>query len=370
MECTYCNQSKRKEVFNCDGCNNLICKGCANLTSSEVKCLELKESRVLKLYCPNCLKFETYKLLWVNIEDKNKIIANQNKVIEMLQEQIEVLKDSVKNSKTYSQVVKENEETVVLVKPKDGSQKSQSTREVIQDKIDPCAIGASIARIKQARDGAVAICCQGKDSVENIVKDMESKLQDNYEVSVVYKRNPRIKVFNVNKKDVNNEEVLVEKIIFQNKIKTSKEKLKIKLLYKYEAKDKNNFHIILEIDPDSYGYLSQTRAVYIGWKYCRFVEYVNVIQCFKCCKFGHMAKKCRNQKNTCSKCAGEHRSNACTVQVKSCANCKYAAEVLQIPNILFDHEAFDRDHCSSYKRIYSELKSRIDFPVQWNSNNQ
>ena len=44
--------------------------------------------------------------------------------------------------------------------------------------------------------------------------------------------------------------------------------------------------------------------------------------CLKCQQWGHMAKDCREHKDTCSTCAGNHRTNACTAyKTFHCVNC-------------------------------------------------
>ena len=79
-----------------------------------------------------------------------------------------------------------------------------------------------------------------------------------------------------------------------------------------------------------------------------------------------MANKCNNPKVICPKCIGEHISNDCKSTNTECANCKYAVEVLKVPNITYHHAAYDKE-CESYKRIYNQLLSRIQYPQIFNS---
>lgn len=45
--------------------------------------------------------------------------------------------------------------------------------------------------------------------------------------------------------------------------------------------------------------------IYIGWECCRVKDYVDLARCYKCQRYGHVAKVCQN-KEVCSFCAGEH----------------------------------------------------------------
>ena len=106
---------------------------CGKLTASEVKCLEFKEGRVLKFLCPECVKSNTFTLLHAIIEDKKDLINSKEKTITILKQIIAELREkidssSLKPTTTYSQIVKGNKETVVLIKPKDTTQTSVNTR--------------------------------------------------------------------------------------------------------------------------------------------------------------------------------------------------------------------------------------------------
>lgn len=68
-------------------------------------------------------------------------------------------------------------------------------------------------------------------------------------------------------------------------------------------------------------YLRERDKIYIGWECCRVKDYIDLARCYKCQRYGHVAKVCQN-KETCSYCAGEHKFADCTAgedQVK-CSN--------------------------------------------------
>ena len=86
----------------------------------------------------------------------------------------------------------------------------------------------------------------------------------------------------------------------------------------------------------------------MSYKVEKFIK--QPIQCYKCNKFGHLAKKCSNVQ-VCSKCSGDHSHNECVAQQLKCSNCGEA------------HSSFDRS-CSVYtsikndslKKMYSQSK--------------
>lgn len=53
----------------------------------------------------------------------------------------------------------------------------------------------------------------------------------------------------------------------------------------------------------------------------RFMTGRGLVQCFKCCAYGHIAKNCR-AKARCGHCSDAHETQECKEQTKkSCANC-------------------------------------------------
>ncbi|EFN65037.1 hypothetical protein EAG_01181, partial [Camponotus floridanus] len=38
--------------------------------------------------------------------------------------------------------------------------------------------------------------------------------------------------------------------------------------------------------------LNQAR-IYLGWSSCRVADHVQILQCYRCLSFGHIAKDCR-----------------------------------------------------------------------------
>jgi hypothetical protein len=73
-------------------------------------------------------------------------------------------------------------------------------------------------------------------------------------------------------------------------------------------------------------------------------------QCYKCFKFGHIAKYCKAEKQICSQCGEEdHKYDNCPNRNKSplCRNCKG------------DHSATSTD-CSKYKEFQAKVQKTID----------
>lgn len=374
MNCNLCKQTrtKNKDIFKCDGCNLAICKECGNLTASEVKVLQLSSSRAMRFYCPKCLNGESLELIQKLLSSQKTIIEDKIMIISLLQEEIEKLKTNTKPEQYgYSNAVKKQNKEVIIVKPKDSHQSSENTKKAIEEKIDPCSLGEGIgvSKLKYIREGGVAIKYNedGNKNVQKVCDNIKSSLGQGYEVKVPEKKNPRIVIFNIHSKELEDEDGLINKLITQNTINTEPSIREIKIVHKYQSR-KGMINVIFQVDKQSYECIRRKEKISIGWKACFYKDSLNVRQCFNCWKFGHIAKDCKNTKPTCQVCAGEHQEKDCRSRNVCCVNCKYALEVLKIPNLDCNHRAYDRK-CETYKRVIEQLQERINYPEMHNGLN-
>lgn len=369
MNCSICKQIKvkNKDIFSCDGCFCATCKECGNLAASEVRVLQLT-SRVMKFYCPKCLKGQSLELFQQLLASKQTTIDDKTTIIHLLTEELEVLKKKLVQKEpshgySYSSAVKKQKEEVIIIKPKDCKQASELTKKKIEETVNPCGLGIGVSRMKYIRDGGIAIRCNESktEKMQSMCDDIKDSLGNNYEVNISEKKNPRIIVFNIDETELEDEDSLIKKVIIQNNMDTNPNERELKIVHNFKDR-KGLINVILQLDVHSYECIQRKQKLYIGWKSCSFKDSVNVKQCYKCWKFGHLAKDCRKELPICQTCAGEHKVDKCQSNEVCCTNCKYASEVLKVPNIDYEHNAHDRLKCESYKRVVKELQEKIRYP--------
>jgi hypothetical protein len=85
----------------------------------------------------------------------------------------------------------------------------------------------------------------------------------------------------------------------------------------------------------------------------RFLTGCGLVQCFKCCSYGHIAKNCR-AKARCGHCSESHETRECTQKDrKSCATCKAFGYKKT------DHKAWD-EICTIRVTAREKLRTRLE----------
>ena len=84
----------------------------------------------------------------------------------------------------------------------------------------------------------------------------------------------------------------IDKIIIQNATTTRESEKNISVITQFKGKQS----VILEVDANTYGLIHKKEKLSIGWRSYTYFNYINILQCFKCCKFGHMDKIARVKK--------------------------------------------------------------------------
>lgn len=342
----------RGDYYQCDICTECIHAECVTLSASEQRCMPLNK-RTLIFACDGCK---------VVVKKIPSIIS----LIEELKQQIENMnvKETSTHVKTFSEVVKKTREEVIVIKPKNREQGSSATRKAIEKQVNPGTIGAEVSRVRFVRDGGVAISCKKREDIKNISEKIKKHMSDDYEINVPEKKNPRVKITNIEKKLTEDEDTLIETIVLQNNITTDKNRI-MKVIATYEDKQRKSETVIMEVDHETYGQITKKDVLHIGWRKCRYFDHVNVVQCYKCWKFGHMSNQCRGSNVVCPRCSEHHKQQDCKSEVEVCTNCKHAKEVLKITGIDIQHSAFNRK-CEAYKRIFEQLQMRVNYPNEFN----
>lgn len=262
-----------------------------------------------------------------------------------------------KKKKSYSDAVSNKQEAVIIIKPlkEDDTSTSEETKRDIKNKIDVAKLGLGITKMKKATRGAVVVGCENKDQAEILKEKVTSDMGEKYVIQAPKKKKRRIKIFDVDKEDCENEKEFWEKVEEQNGF--TKNSVRGKIVHKSQNGKSQRTTIIAEVDDKTHETMMEEEKVKIGWNICKVQDHIGILRCFKCCGYYHFAKDCKKEEN-CGKCAGKHATNECRSELRKCVNCEEKIKSFKLKNINSDHSAFDTS-CPYYKRELEKQKNKI-----------
>lgn len=284
---------------------------------------------------------------------------NQIQTKELIKKLGETHPPVVANINQWSSIVKKDKFPPLIIKPKQAGQDSEATKNAVIKKINPTDISAEVKRCKQAGNGSVVIECSDKESLQKMQTKALAELSDQYTVAIPKIICPKIIIVGVENKYVDDEADFVRRVKNQGSLQTL-ENVEIKFIKKFVPKGKTYHNVILELSPDAFQCLVKNKRVFFDWDSYAVYEYIGVLRCYKCWKYGHKAVNCQQNNIICPLCNQNHKSEECTSNVKECINCKFAHDVLKISGIDYRHSVFDKN-CISYQRAQEKVKARTQY---------
>jgi len=218
---------------------------------------------------------------------------------------------------------------VVVIK-QDGKE-SEEVKKKLKELVKPSEIGLKVKRLNMVRNGVI-IETESEEGIQKLMEN-EALKKAGMTVGKPTKKNPVVMVYDVNAR-LNDE--AVKENIFNRNMKESeipeedfKKEFEIRHRYQERTERKHEGkrnHLVVECSVRVRNWLRRKGNVFIEWESCRIKDYVDVTRCFKCQRYGHVAKKCTNTKEVCSHCSGEHKYKECKKsnqrEAAKCANCQ------------------------------------------------
>lgn len=259
--------------------------------------------------------------------------------------------------KSYSEAVIKKNESVIIVKPAEESKASTSeiTKQEIKNKVNVAKLGVGITKMRKATRGAVVIGCENKTQAEILMNKVSTDLGDKYIVKAPQIKNVKIRIYNIDKEDCEEEQELWKKVEEQNGY--MKDSIHAKIMHKSVNEKSRSVTVIAVVDLKTRDLLLKEDKLKIGWNICKVQSYIGILRCFKCCGYYHFAKECKKEE-ACGKCAGKHANKECKSEVRKCVICEEKKKNFGIKNLDTSHSAFDAG-CPFFKREMEKQISRI-----------
>ncbi|XP_023235504.1 uncharacterized protein LOC111634902 [Centruroides sculpturatus] len=246
---------------------------------------------------------------------------------------------------------------VILIESTDKKEDAEEIKKRIKQQLNPKVLKVGITKVRKIRNQSVLIEVERKGSEKQLIEEI-NKIT-NLTAREPKKILPKIAIYNV-PKDLTKEEIT--EAIFQQNTRiadqyTSMEEFKKDILIKYKWGRKPDVnHWVCEVAPKLKKSLTKQKKINIDWVRCNTEEYFNIIQCFRCCKYGHFAKECSSDRAYCNHCGGDHKYAECRNKstAPSCINC-----VRNNANN-FAHRA-NQSCCGERMKIIRNIQTRTNY---------
>lgn len=366
--CSVCKNSDR--VFSCDKCAVLFCDTCSGLTSSEIRCLELKK-RSLLFHCKNCLsdaKLETdscmeevFKMKMEEaLKDLNVMFESfKSDFLSMASNKLASFGTGTHSSdceSTYASVASSSSQRSVIVKPKDSSQKNSKTKLDLVTGVDPVRSDIKIKSVKHIKNGGIVVSCGDAKDAGKFVQLAEEKLSSGYNVHVLKKIHPRIRITGLSENF--SPETLKEYLLKQNESVVHAENCNVLNV----STIKNNskvYQATLQLDAVSYNRALKAGSLIVGFDVCRVYDAVQLTRCYRCNGFNHTSQSCKRAV-VCPRCGSGHGVKDCTVSDNElrCINCTHANDKYK-KLYSTKHAVWNSQECSVYKDLLLRFRSDL-----------
>lgn len=224
-------------------------------------------------------------------------------------------------TQTHAPSTKSTTKTMLLYPTKENST-SEELKDELMKSVHPRKDRIRICRMSRIRNGGIALELE-TEAEANIVKNRVANFA---KVQEPKKRLPKLIIYNV--PNEYKEQEVIHDLVSQNLNSEAEDienlKNQIKICFKTGPKELPTHNLVIELPPKQHKVLRMQGRAYLGWNSTKVADFVSVTRCYKCQKFGHIAKECNSKDEICGHCSktGHDRRNCPLTRIDPiCANC-------------------------------------------------
>jgi hypothetical protein len=214
----------------------------------------------------------------------------------------------------------------------------------VLQQVDIKVIGGPVAQMSTRKDGYVALACNTKALKEKLEQELRKK--EGVTVRDIPRMNRTLTLTGL-EAHWSAEEVVADGHQKNDWLHGGQPldefRKSFAFLTKRKCQNERRQNMVFAVEPKILHEAMDRGKIVVGLSLCFVAEEIRVKQCFRCHRFGHMARECKS-KELCFKCGKEgHRKSECTAEARRCPNCVRANEPLrdgqEVPRIPEDDGA-------------------------------
>lgn len=248
---------------------------------------------------------------------------------------------------------------ILIVKPRNADD-AASIKNIIKATINPES--DPVKKMQLTSRGDFIVHCNDSNALSTIKNKLTQKIGDTGEVKEPATAKPRLKVVGFDSDYFDDDTRLISAIRKQND-KLFDETSEIQIADKKKMRGKDLHTAVLTVDVNTFKRVLTAGKIFIGWNSCKIYEHIEVMRCFKCNQFGHLARECKEEEFVCPLCADKHSMNLCRVKEDGykCANCIRANTELKL-DVDYKHCAFSLK-CPVLSKQIEKRKRHIRYDI-------
>lgn len=308
------------------------------------------------------------------LKEKNTWLKEQLESEKRHSEQLASKDIEMQNVPTYADMVRHEPTELELVK------KSKPEHAIIIEQVNPKSYEKTDALIKKNVNPTIDQVHpdQMKPISKNrVIMRFKTKAEAEHTMQVITNKVPDVKVEHARKrmpcfiikgilKNATDDEILQAIVANHQRLTNSttpinpNNDLRIRVRLK-NRKSEDRQNVIIECIPSIYKSIVSNAKLAISWEIYHVEHYDNIVQCLRCCGYGHTTKWCPPQTPViCYKCGSiQHEGKTCKVESHKCTNC-IGKNATYKSNYDTNHSALHKD-CSSRKEVITIIRNRTDY---------
>lgn len=201
-----------------------------------------------------------------------------------------------------------------IIVTKENESNARKLVQELQNRVKSNVIGGPPKAVRYLRDGKVSIVAQDMEQRERILKEVRKI--EGVEARKTKSKDPMIEITGVNV-DLEERELL-ECIRRENNELTD---TGMKIIKKRNCRNAWKMNVVIQMETEGFKRIIRKGKVNVNYESHIIEEFFDVEMCFKCCRYGHVAKWCAGD-IACYNCGGRHEARECKIRNKGCINCK------------------------------------------------